>query len=82
MESKGLKYYCAVDGSVMADIAVEMVMKDMQRDCDSVVIAHVADRSKGYLPMKMRPHYIQTHYDTKIITHDKKECRFMMQDKE
>lgn len=71
MESTGVNYFCAVDGSVMADIATELVMKDMQRDNDNVIIAHISDRSKNYLPMKMRPHYIKMHYDTAIITHNK-----------
>jgi len=63
-----MHYFVAVDGSVMAELACDMVMKDLQKDGDNVTIAHVSDKSKGYLPMKMRPHYVKTSYETKIIT--------------
>lgn len=32
------------------------------------MVGHIADKSKTYLPMKMRDHYIKTSYETKLIS--------------
>ena len=81
MESKGLTYFCGVDGSVMAEIACDMALKDLQRDNDKVVIGHIYDMEKTYLPMKMRAHHIRTNYETKIICHDKKDCKYAAEER-
>jgi len=38
------------------------------REQDNVVVGHIYDKAKTYLPMKMKSHYIKTSYETKLIT--------------
>ena len=66
--SKGCNWFVAVDGSVMSEIACDTVMKDLMREEDNLVVGHVEDKAKTYLPMKMKSHYIKTTYETKILT--------------
>lgn len=56
------------DGSEASDLAFNVVCKDMFREeIDHIVVGHVTDRKKDYLPWNMRPQFVSDCYESKMI---------------
>jgi len=66
--TKGVTYFCAIDGSPAAYESFQLVMRDVLREeCDKLVLGHVFNTKKDYLPFNMKQQYIQDTYESKII---------------
>jgi len=52
---KAQNFFVAVDGSDASDLAFQVVYRDIIReDIDTLVIGHVSDKKKDYLPWNMK----------------------------
>lgn len=68
MESKGQTYFVAVDGSEAAELAFQTVFKDILREeCDQLVVGHISDKRKEYLPWNMKSNFVADQYEAKIL---------------
>lgn len=60
MENKAQTLFVAVDGSEMAEVAFQTAMKDIMREeCDELVVGHISDKRKDYLPWNMKTNFMQ-----------------------
>lgn len=39
----------------------------MREDIDHLVVGHITDKKKDYLPWNMRPNYVQDAYEAKLM---------------
>lgn len=58
----GLNIGLAVDGSQMSDRACQMATSFTDTRKDRLVILHVSDKSKTYLPQHLRPTHLKNYY--------------------
>lgn len=66
-----------IDGSPNALQALQIVLRSMLReDCDELVVGHITNPKKEYLPFNLKPQYIEDTYESKII-HLGKKARFV-----
>lgn len=65
---KGVTYFVGVDGSIAASEAFEVAKRGLMREeCDKIIVGHVQNKSKEYLPFNLKPQYIKDVYESKII---------------
>lgn len=70
-------YFVGIDGSPAALEALQIVLRSMFREeCDELVVGHVYNSKKEYLPFNLKPQYIEDTYESKII-HLGKKARFV-----
>ena len=56
------------DGSDASDMGFNVVMKDMLReDIDHLVVGHITDKKKYYLPWNMRSNFIADAMEAKLM---------------
>ena len=68
MESKSQTYFIGVDGSPAANDAFETIKRGLMREeCDKLVVGHVMNKTKDYLPFNLKPLYLKDQYESKII---------------
>jgi len=76
-------WFVSVDGSQFSHVAFEQCYNEFYRECDTITVCSIADKSKTYLPYDLQPDTIYNRYRTfllshihsskyKIITNDKK----------
>ena len=60
--------FVAVDGSEASEVAYQCAYRDILReDRDHLVVGHISDKKKDYLPWNMKSHYIQDQYEGKLM---------------
>lgn len=68
MESRAQTLFVAVDGSDASEVAFQCALKDIMReDIDHLVVGHISDKKKDYLPWNMKSHYVQDAYEAKLM---------------
>lgn len=69
MVSKAQTFFVATDGSDASELAFNVVAKDMFReDCgDNIVVGHISDKKKDYLPWNMKPNFVADQYEAKVL---------------
>lgn len=68
MESKSVTYFVGVDGSPAATEAFETIKRGLMREeCDKLIVGHVMNKSKDYLPFNLKPSYLKDIFECKII---------------
>jgi len=56
----GQTFFCAIDGSTAANLSLDLVMRDMMREkLDHLVIGHIYNSNKKYLPFNLRSNYLE-----------------------
>jgi len=60
-------WFVATDGSEASEDAFQVAYKGLYRkDKDHIVVGHISDRRKDYLPYNLRPDYLSEIYLSKI----------------
>jgi len=60
-------YFVGVDGSDASEDAYQVVMRGLRRKTDKMVVGHVHDQRKDFLPFNMKPNYIREVYSCKLL---------------
>lgn len=67
-QSSGQTFFVGVDGSEASDMAFNVVFRDMIReDQDHMVVGHITDKKKDYLPWNMKPQFVADHFEAKLL---------------
>jgi len=68
MESRAQTFFVGTDGSDASDMGFNVVMKDMLReDIDHLVVGHISDKKKDYLPWNMRSNFVADAMEAKLM---------------
>ena len=51
-----------VDGSEQSELCYTLVYKDLMKESDSLIILHISNKWKKYLPYNFCPDYINDRY--------------------
>lgn len=62
-----LNYLVAVDGSTAAHLAFQIVMESLIHTNDRLIVAHIYNKDKGYLPFDMQPENLRRTYETHTL---------------
>ena len=66
--NKAQTFFVATDGSDASELAFQVCAKDMMReDIDHIVVGHISDKKKDYLPWNMKPQYVNDIYEAKVM---------------
>jgi len=57
---------CCVDGSDMGHQAFELIELNFFRKQDNLIVSHVFNKGKSYLPLNMKPEYVRQVYDAEL----------------
>ena len=60
-------YFVGVDGSDASEDAYQVVMRGLRRKTDKMIVGHVHDQRKDFLPFNMKPNYIREVYSCKLL---------------
>ena len=67
-ESHEQVYFVGVDGSTNANEAFEVIKRGILREgTDKLVVGHVFNNSKKFLPFNLKPSYIKDVYESRIF---------------
>ena len=59
---------CAVDGSDASEMAFYTAMYDVMREeCDTLLVGHITNDKKDYLPWNMRSTHVRDTYDSRLL---------------
>lgn len=59
---------CAVDGSDASEMAFYTAMYDVMREeCDTLIVGHISNEKKDYLPWNMRATHVKETYEGRLL---------------
>jgi len=58
MESSGLKWIIATDGSKISKLALDLVLENLYRKGDNLILSHIFSKEKSYLPRYLQYDYL------------------------
>lgn len=74
-------FFVAIDGSQASEDAFQVVRHGLWRDHkDQLVVGHIRNNKKSYLPYNLRPDYLKELYGSKIISIHKDWARYVAAD--